>query len=1093
MKNKKSPEELQNELKAYTVKFLDGEEITGTGFVISKNGLIATCSHVIQDETSQKEKKLPPKRVKLIFTAAEEQGSAKGACWAEVVDDWWRPINKGDVAILKLAKPDRLPDNVKVAPLSLISGSVGHAFQTFGYPRGKPRIGKGEIETEIYDSEFKKVRIHLLTIEKNSIGRGHSGSPILDLETECVVGMVAALDPFDDEGRLGENAFAIEVDELVKICPELKKTLHPNIFSLTEEQDFARSTLRFTLYTPKYFEKNETTSEDLEAWRNGFPFGIESIKANKEFRRIELIKQITDQLNKNRNLIIVGESGSSKSTILMEIICNYVDRGHIVLYNEGTELVNYEMLIELIESLLTSGAKVLVSMDNVHSVGTAPIFRVMDQLSHFELRENVRFLLTARHPDYDKLIDQQMHEVHPIFRPSIEKFNDPNYTRNFRLDLPPFSIGEIKEFIIKYGNSEQLRRTNLQDDEKDKDQLELSDIERDKISRKIYKDTKGTAIMVKFSVLGEGLHEDVKERWRNYLEGYPERITTYLACWLLEIAEITVTNKLLEKLQLSDSANAINNAILRQRSGIWSTIHYRYNQELLSYMYKGDDNGNALFPQNKEYFRNAVKSVVKSKDKKIVVIVFTALCNLSFFTNMGVENIIDELTENAPNYLSDAARFEIYMLSAEYYRWHGYGSSKTTIKKRNKKAINNVEKALVIKPCSDVALEKKARILWQLDRSEEAINCFNKALENNPNNYEAAEGETQLLCELERYNDAIKCYDKQLSIACSKGATHECWDTFENTIICLQQLQNYREIVNYSSRATQFFPDEAKFWIVKGRALINLKKYDEAIASFSRVTENQCPNVTPDEFYDACGGKGDTLCILKRFSEASECFSKGWAALSSKYIQKGFDYQKNERSGGSNPAHENFKSGLVCAEKAIRNVQNNVDAWYNKGRALYGLKKHEEAIECYNKAIELNVNHLIFWFFKGLALIEIKKYDDAIGCFEKTAKLEYYTSSSWNNKGVCFFRKKNYDEANMCYDKAIELEPVEKLFWYNRACAKAKQGNTEGALADLTKAYLIDKSWLTIDKAKKDKDLASIRNDDRFKNFIRRVEIGRSR
>ena len=77
----------------------------------------------------------------------------------------------------------------------------------------------------------------------------------------------------------------------------------------------------------------------------------------------------------------------------MEIICDYCDKGYIVLSNDG-DLTNTDdnRLIEFIKVLLKSdNAKVMVAVDNVHSERTACILYVMDQLSRFEKYGNVEF------------------------------------------------------------------------------------------------------------------------------------------------------------------------------------------------------------------------------------------------------------------------------------------------------------------------------------------------------------------------------------------------------------------------------------------------------------------------------------------------------------------------------------------------------------------------------------------------------------------------------------------------------------------------------------------------------------------------------
>jgi hypothetical protein len=66
----------------------------GTGFVVA-DGLVATCAHVIPP-AAQPRSGTAAEAVELVFRASGEKHLA------EVVPEWWRPADAGDVAILKL-------------------------------------------------------------------------------------------------------------------------------------------------------------------------------------------------------------------------------------------------------------------------------------------------------------------------------------------------------------------------------------------------------------------------------------------------------------------------------------------------------------------------------------------------------------------------------------------------------------------------------------------------------------------------------------------------------------------------------------------------------------------------------------------------------------------------------------------------------------------------------------------------------------------------------------------------------------------------------------------------------------------------------
>src|SRR5215208_8097197 len=94
------------------------------------------------------------------------------------------------------------------------------------------------------------------------------------------------------------------------------------------------------LLSTNYVKEYKSTPQYLKDWRNGFSFKLEAIKEKRELRR-SIVDKIKIKLEREQRLLIVGESGTSKSTILMEIICEYFDCGYKILYNFGeTEIKN---------------------------------------------------------------------------------------------------------------------------------------------------------------------------------------------------------------------------------------------------------------------------------------------------------------------------------------------------------------------------------------------------------------------------------------------------------------------------------------------------------------------------------------------------------------------------------------------------------------------------------------------------------------------------------------------------------------------------------------------------------------------------------
>ncbi len=239
-----------------------------------------------------------------------------------------------------------------------------------------------------------------------------------------------------------------------------------------------------TLLEPDYFERRKNVKDDFENWKKGYPFELPSIYYGYEFKREIITNEIKQKLEDNNKLLVLGESGTSKSTVLMEIMCDFFRDGYKVLHNLGsTQLAQPNDIVQYIESLAKGRNKLLIAIDNAHDKKMAAIFYVIDQLSFIDNSENLLFIVTARLPEYDTLVSKRLLELEDQDRIALKKFNE---TPNIKYPVPYFkSAEEVEQFFTFYKTRYNVEKSSL------KSYLD------------IFNETGGHPIMVKFFLLGK--------------------------------------------------------------------------------------------------------------------------------------------------------------------------------------------------------------------------------------------------------------------------------------------------------------------------------------------------------------------------------------------------------------------------------------------------------------------------------------------------------------------------------------------------------------------------------------------------------------
>jgi tetratricopeptide (TPR) repeat protein len=181
---------LQN-LRDFTVQIRDAnDQIVGTGIAVSTDGKIVTCAHVVEAAIGAHPRQANGAEVGVYFPQArggeEKNRRARIARYFADYDD--------DIVLLQLTggSSPLAPEQIPV--LGTASSSDEHPFRSYGYRSLEKYIAgwaHGKILGSVEAPPDFKVQGEPVQLESSQINSGMSGSAVLDMTRNLVVGIVS--------------------------------------------------------------------------------------------------------------------------------------------------------------------------------------------------------------------------------------------------------------------------------------------------------------------------------------------------------------------------------------------------------------------------------------------------------------------------------------------------------------------------------------------------------------------------------------------------------------------------------------------------------------------------------------------------------------------------------------------------------------------------------------------------------------------------------------------------------------------------------------------------------------------------------------
>jgi tetratricopeptide (TPR) repeat protein len=565
------------------------------------------------------------------------------------------------------------------------------------------------------------------------------------------------------------------------------------------------------------FKNDSNTSTNFGDWLDGFSFNIKSVYHGREFRRNQLLNNIKQQLESKGRLLILGESGTSKSVILMEILCDFIKKGYKAFHNldlgSSGEIKNLKYIENSITELVDNGNNILIMVDNIHNKTNANIFTLIKKLrdDNEDKLDKIKFLLAARQPEFGWAMDRGIYDSE-----TIEKI-DMLFDNQKKYNLAYFSQEEVKGFLEKY-KKYQIKKRNKS--------LEQH-------AQEIFKYTNGHPIMVRFAVLQNGLENHVKKMYADYLvenkSPNVERIKSVIACSLYDISSVPLTDsELSDKLALKNPTLQIMNTIIKKEGNIWTTIHPIWDLVLFKYMFSRNE---ADLESMKEAFNQVFMKIMDIQvGSSNQIIILNTLYN-----TIGVRKFIDlrliqdmiklEIVERKLDKKNKMILFTevlgiAYDKLKDYYR-----------------AIECYDEAIRINPKYVSAYVNKGAALSALGKKDKAIECYDEAIKLTPEEAGLFYNKGNALTGLGKKDKAIECYDEAIRLNPSYD------DAYYNKGLALLECEQNERAVECFDVAIRLKPQQTDAYYNKGYALSALGELENAIECYDKIIEIDNNNI----------------------------------------------------------------------------------------------------------------------------------------------------------------------------------------------------------------------------------------------------------
>lgn len=356
-----------------------------------------------------------------------------------------------------------------------------------------------------------------------------------------------------------------------------------------------------------------------------------------------------------------------------------------------------------------------------------------------------------------------------------------------------------------------------------------------------------------------------------------------------------------------------------------------------------------------------------------------------------------------------------------------------------------------------LAWYNRGLVLSRLNKPEQALDSYEWAIKINPDYSLAWAGQCLVLSDINQYEEAMTSCDKALQAAnWGNSSPAVGW---ANQGVVFRKLKQYDKALASYDSALALNPKDEKTWTEQGLVLELLGRHGEALVSYDWALK-----ISP-KYSEALVNK---CAALNRSAQKPEDFTAALAACEmaiqegdGRWGEEGIAFAWNQR-GNALTGLGRYEEALASIQRAIALQPDYASAWSNRAVTLWRLGRYDEALASNQRATDIEPSSSQAWFNQGRILTTLGRFDEAAVAYQQALAGDANIgdpstlAAIWVNQSSLLWRLERYREAIAAADNALTIDSKLAEAWYNKGLSYMSLRRYEDAVTSYDRAIGIN-------------------------------------